>query len=420
MRELDKVIGYYSIKRELDRFLDVMHNPAKYQKLGVKVPRGIIFDGVPGIGKTLLAMSFIKESGRDFYVIRKDKPDGIFVDHIRETFQKASENVPSIVFLDDMDKFANEDEFHRDAEEYVAIQACIDDVKEKDVFVVATTNNIRALPNSLIRSGRFDKIFDMSVPRSDDARKIIAYYLKDKNLCEDIDSEELARFCRGYSCADLEKVINEAGLYVGFEGREKINQNDLIKSCLRTFYKVSDDEVDVSEDILKRHAVHEAGHAVIAEILQPGTVDFISIASLKGSSIGGLVSREHDDEKNDIYTDQEAEIMINLAGKAASEIVLAEVDMGCNRDLHRAYDLTRRLLDNVAAYDFNSWCHGRETSEQIYNHLDSVTNAEVSKYYLQVKQILIKNRSFLDSVIEALIEKKTISYKELAKLKEVS
>ncbi|WP_028236448.1 AAA family ATPase [Pseudobutyrivibrio sp. MD2005] len=418
MRELNKVIGYDSIKRELDRFLDAMHNPEKYQQLGVKVPRGILFDGVPGIGKTLLAMSFIKESGRTFYVIRKDKPDGSFVDYIREIFQKASENTPSIVFLDDMDKFANEDEYHRDAEEYVTIQACIDDVKEKDVFVVATTNNIRTLPNSLIRSGRFDRIFYMSVPRNDDARKIIAYYLQDMNLCEDIDSEELARFCRGYSCADLERVINEAGLYVAFEGREKINQNDLIKSCLRTFYKVSDDEVDVSEDILKRHAVHEAGHCVIAEILQPGTVDFISIASLNGSSIGGLVSRDHDED--DLFSNQEAEIMINLAGKAATEIVLAEVDMGCNTDLHRAYNLTRILLDNVAAYDFNSWCHGNETSEQIYDHLDSVTNAEVSKYYLQVKQILIRNRAFLDSLIEALIEKKTISYKELAKLKEAS
>jgi cell division protease FtsH len=157
MRELDRVIGYEGIKQELYRIIDIIRDPAKYKSLGVSAPKGILLSGEPGIGKTLMAKSFIKEAGLKTFTIRKDRPDGAFVDLIRETFKEAEKAAPSIVLLDDLDKFANEDDYHRDAEEYVTVQACIDDVKESDVFVLGTCNNSRKLPDSLVRSGRFDK-----------------------------------------------------------------------------------------------------------------------------------------------------------------------------------------------------------------------------------------------------------------------
>ena len=140
MRELDNVIGYEGIKTELNRIIDMIRNPAKYRELGVSAPKGILLEGEPGIGKTLMAKSFIMDSGLKSYVIRKDRPDGEFVDYMRETFNKAAEEAPSIILLDDLDKFANEDKTRLDAEEYVAVQACIDNVKELDVFVIATSN----------------------------------------------------------------------------------------------------------------------------------------------------------------------------------------------------------------------------------------------------------------------------------------
>ena len=209
MRELDRVIGYESIKTELYRFIDIIKNPEKYKKLGAKMPRGIMLDGEPGIGKTLMAKSFIAETGLKSFVIRKDMPDGEFIDYISEVFDKATEAAPSIVLLDDLDKFANEDVYHRDAEEYVTVQACIDGVKDLDVLVVATCNESHRLPESLLRSGRFDKLFYMRFPGIEDAKKIIEFYLKDKKIGGNIDSEEIARFCEGHSCADLETVINE-------------------------------------------------------------------------------------------------------------------------------------------------------------------------------------------------------------------
>ena len=164
MSAFDKVIGYESIKKELIRFCDVLKNPERYRKLGVTIPSGILLEGEPGIGKTLMVNCFIEESGCRSFTIRKGKPNGDFVNEICETFRKAKEEASAIVFLDDMDKFANEDEDHRDAEEYVAVQSCIDECKGSGVFVLATVNTRYCLPDSLIRVGRFDRVIEMLRP----------------------------------------------------------------------------------------------------------------------------------------------------------------------------------------------------------------------------------------------------------------
>ncbi len=123
MSEFDKIIGYEAIKMELRRFCDVLRNPGRYEKLGVKMPSGILLSGEPGLGKTLMAKCFITESGCRVFTLRKEKPNGDFVNEIQNTFEKARAEAPSIVFLDDMDKYANEDKQHKNAEEFVTIQA---------------------------------------------------------------------------------------------------------------------------------------------------------------------------------------------------------------------------------------------------------------------------------------------------------
>lgn len=417
MRPLDKVIGYNPVKKELYRILDVLNNSEKYAELGVHIPKGVMLEGEPGIGKSLMALSFMEECNRKSYIIRKNKPDGTFVDCIRETFEEAMNNEPSIILLDDIDKFANEDYSHCDAEEYVTVQACIDGVKKKDVFVIATANDIRQLPESLRRSGRFDKIFHMSFPKGEDAKKIIEHYLENKKCDESVDAEEISRFSGGHSCADLESVINDAGLHAVYEGRELISQDDLKGACLRKFYRISDDDDETSKEVLIKRVVHEAGHVVLAELKEPGAVNFVSASTKRAGAIGGYVSKENNDKFSLNFESEETEILILLAGKAATEIVLGETDIGANSDLHKAFDRVRRLLDNYVAYDFNSWCHGNETSQKIYDHLDSVTGAEISRYYMQAKHLLIKNRAFLDVIIDNLMEKKLLSYKDIAKIR---
>ena len=135
MNKFDKVIGYETIKRELLQVCDMLGNKGEYEKLGAKLPHGILLYGAPGLGKTLMAKCFIEESGLKTYTIRRNKGTDDFVGEITDTFKRARENTPSIVFLDDMDKYANEDERHCDAETYVAVQSGIDEVRDFDVFV---------------------------------------------------------------------------------------------------------------------------------------------------------------------------------------------------------------------------------------------------------------------------------------------
>ena len=417
MRELDKVIGYESIKNELYRIIDIFHNSEKYKALGVTLPRGVMFEGEPGIGKTLMAKSFIKESGRKKYVIRKDRSNGEFVDYIRETFEKAAEHEPSIVLLDDLDKFANEDYNHRDAEEYVAVQACIDEFKDEDIFVVATCNDIDSLPRSLIREGRFDKIFSMHFPVNEDAKKIIAFYLKDKAIADDIDIDEIARFSEGKSCATLETVVNLAGVLAGYENKKSISQEDLRRACFSTYWDICEDRI-CPEESLRRKAVHEAGHAAMIECFFPGEVSLISVSAESRRS-DALVVRKHDGYRGESFSKTEIEIMINLAGKAASELVLGEIDMGTDRDLRAAYDHMDDLLNYISAYDFKLHRNDRsETSNDVMNHLDTAKGVELSRYYFKTKQILMQNRAFLEALIEQVIEKKTVTYKEIAPIRE--
>ncbi len=237
MDNFERVVGYEDIKAELRRFADVIKNTNKYADLGVTLPSGLLLSGKPGLGKTLMAKCFIEEAGCKTFTLRKDKPNGDFVKHIRETFDEAKKEAPSIVFLDDMDKFANEDRMHRDAEEYVTIQSCIDDNKGCGIFVLATVNEKYDLPDSLLRAGRFDETIDVEPPRGEDAEELIKYFLSTKTMMGNIDMEELTRLMEGNSCAEIETIINKAGIYAVSDGRDRIDQGDIVKACMRLMFE---------------------------------------------------------------------------------------------------------------------------------------------------------------------------------------
>lgn len=213
MSKFDKIIGYETIKNELLQLCDMIHNKEIYERLGANLPQGVLLYGAPGLGKTLMAKCFIEESGIPSYTIRRNKGNDDFIGNITETFNAAKENAPSIVFLDDMDKFANEDDRHRDAEEYVAVQAGIDEIKNTNVFVFATANDIYKLPDSLIRSGRFDRRIEVFAPTADDASRIIKHYLKKRKVSDNVNMDDLAKMISYSSCAELETILNEAAIY---------------------------------------------------------------------------------------------------------------------------------------------------------------------------------------------------------------
>ena len=419
MKEFEKVIGYEDVKIELARIIDMMLNPVKYEKLGVKTPRGLLLEGAPGLGKTLMANCFIKASKRKTFTIRKDIPDGDFIVHIKSIFAMAIKQTPSIVFLDDIDKFANEDENHRNAEEFITIQSCIDNCKNLDVFVLATANETSCLPNSLLRPGRFDKSIEILAPRGIDAENIARYYLSFKKVAKDVDPKNIARLLDGRSCATLETVINEAGVYAGYENKKCIDEKDLIRAFMRVVYDSPEKISDENSKYIKNIAVHEAGHAVAGEVIEPGSINLVSVKG-HGGNIGGFTSFKNDDDyfKNKKF--MENRVISLLAGKAATEIVYGEGDVGASGDIERAFDIVERFIDH---YCFNGF----------QNHLLSTRNRPIANvaldnkyrsiqqtidnYYQQAKKIIVDNREFLEKLTDALVDKKVLVYGEIQAIK---
>ena len=418
MSEFDKIIGYEMIKNELQRFISVLKEPERYLKLGVKIPSGILLCGNPGLGKTLMAKCFIAETGCKAFTLRKEKPNGAFVDQIKETFEnakRASEGI-TIIFLDDMDKFANEDEQHRDAEEYVTIQSCIDDCKEEGVFVLATVNDRNCLPDSLLRVGRFDKIIELEAPEGRDAELIIRHFLDQKQTVGNIDAEEIYRIMESNSCAELETAINEAGIFAGYAGRDKIEQEDILKACIMILAGSIEKTDRENLADTKKIAIHEAGHAVVAEILQPGCVSLVSLCRFT-NGIEGFVRKKQSERQRFSKELLEYDVMSDLGGKAAIEMAYGIADVGCYKDIRKAYRTVERFVDDYCVLGFDTFTRNHEPSQYMLTKKDQLIAAELERYYQNAKRILLENRAFFDAIVEALMEKKTLTWREVQKIR---
>lgn len=429
MNAFDKIIGYASIKKELQQISDTLKNRDSYDKLGVKAPRGLLLHGEPGVGKSLMASAVIEESGRKVFTCRKDKPNGDFVKQIKTTFEDAVKNAPSIVYIDDMDKFANGDDRHPDAEEYVTVQSCIDEAKDKEVFVLATVNNMRCLPRSLYRAGRFDRIIKVSAPHGKDAEQIIEHYLKTKKFVDEIDSKTIARIIDGRSCAELETVINEAGLYAGYERAESITIDHFMRACLHTVFDMpfqNDDDGEDDEDyyislsdsdnIYSQIVYHEAGHAVVSEVLCPESVTLIYAAKTNGNGRGGFTNYYNDNSKTPLYWNK-SRIIGSLGGMAALEQKFGIQDVGCDRDLDQAFDGTRDLIVNTCVCGFHLHTAGYHDSQRLMSEQEQAVVTEVEKFYRKAKEILSLNREFFEKLAGTLSEKGLLSAIDIQKIK---
>lgn len=412
MKAFEKVIGYDAIKSELMQICDIMHNKERYEALGAKIPNGILLHGAPGLGKTLLVKCFIEECGIEAYTLRNNKGSDKFVEDITETFKLANKTAPSIVFLDDMDKFANDDEDHRDSKEYVAVQAGIDDVKDSGVLVIATTNDIDKLPESLIRAGRFDRTIVLRAPNKNDSAKIIEHYLKGKKISSDVDFNDLCKMISYNSCAELETLVNEAAIHAAYNKKDCIEMEDLLHSVLRLTYNSPDNFMEKDEEEVRKIALHEAGHLVISETLVPGSIGLVSIRKSGRNNTGGFTHRCEDFNKNSY------EIMTALGGKVATEMYYSETcASGCRQDLVRAM---RAIEIDVTANGSNglSLIRFGYSPDELDSKIQTVVKAELERYMFQTRDILIKNREFLEKIADALVKKETLLYSDIQRIKE--
>ena len=411
-KELFKdIIGYNDEKKTLERIIDVLNNQDKYKKLGSSIPHGLFIYGPPGLGKTTFSKELLNNvENRKTYIIRKIKSDGEFMNYMGDIFKQAKENQPSIVLLDDLDKFAEDDDTDN-CEEFVAVQSFIDDVRCDDVFVVATANDKNVLPKSLLRSGRFDIKIRIDYPEDKYILDIFKHYLKNKKVDKDVNVKNISYILENTSCADLEKVCNQAGLYAGFKNKESIGMDELLRASLELMYDTNIEGEATQEDKYSiETAYHEAGHALVGEILEPGSVSFITIAKSDSETKG--LTKYHNNENyfSDIKFMKNRVITL-LSGKASTEIVFNKCDVGTNSDLSRAYQVVERFVDCYCMLDFNSWIrnnHMSEVSETVKQNKDIDINKLITEYYNKAKEILIANKDKLDKLANELNKKKIL------------
>ena len=416
MNTFDDIIGYQPEKEEIMRLADAWKNPQKYRALGVEIPRAVLLYGEPGVGKTLFANALIEASGLPCLTCRKNSSDGAFVAAIAQTFTDAAESSPSIVFLDDMDKFA-EDNLQQDSnkEEFATVQSCMERVREQNVFVVATANDICNLPASLMREGRFGRRVLLTVPGRGDAERIIAHYLHGKNVTSDVTAGMLAVILDGCSCAVLESVVNEAGLSAGYEGQTEIGRTHLIRAVLRVLMHATKKNADPC--VRTYAAYHEAGHALTALALGRR----VGLVSIFGSGERGgvctVADSEHPSRDMADYLDK---TVIALGGKAAIEVRFGQADVGCHRDLDIVVEQLRPVMTQCCAagfaygYDHDSW-EGRQAPLRVERISDKLY-ATIEECCNRAKAVLTARRPLLDAVAEALLQNDALLEDDLSRL----
>jgi len=427
MNEFEKIVGYEPVKKELKQISDSLKNSEKYKKLGVSAPKGLLLYGEPGLGKTLMASSLIEASGCKSFVCRKDKPNGEFINHIKATFEEAMKNEPSIVFLDDLDKFANGDEKHPDAEEYVTVQSCIDEAKEKEVFVIATVNNMRNLPSSLKRAGRFDRIIGLENPKGDDALLITSYYLGKIDFQLEVDVNVIGKIMSGHSCAELESIINSAGLYACYEDSEKITMNHFMKAymkqiedvdidCMDTLCRGKNIDMNDGSSRVTQAIYHEAGHTVVSEVLSDDSVSFTCVYGDK-RNVGGITSKY---VASDIMLENLLiNAVVSLAGKATTEQKFGLIDFGSVSDMNNTVRIVDDLITSRAlcGNTFSDYAYGSNTESHKARQEIAITS-EMEKMYLKAKEIIAKNWEFVEKVANALAEKGILVAEDIQKIKQ--
>ena len=270
----------------------------------------------------------------------------------------------------------------------------------------------------------FDKIIEIEAPRGADAEKIVAHYLSGKSCVGEMDTRAIARLMHGRSCAEMETVINEAGLYAGYERAEKITMDHYMAACMRTIYGVSGEE-DRDEDrcvnlndgsrVLSQIIYHEAGHVTVSEVLCPGCV---TLSSARGGNNSGGFTTYYRDPKWEPMTWAQRQIIGSLGGMAAVEQKFGICGLGCGRDLDQAFDEVRSLVINNCVCGFHLHGSNYEDSQSQQQRQEQAVAAEIERYYRRAREILALNREFFERIAQGLAEKGLLTVTDIRRFRE--
>ena len=423
----DDVAGLEEEKQEMIEIVDFLKKPEKFAKMGARVPRGVLLNGKPGTGKTLIAKAiageanvpFISMSGSEFIEMFA----GLGASRVRKLFEKARKLAPCIVFIDEIDAIGSRRTTNSGAESEnnQTLNQLLVEMdgfgSEETIIVLAATNRPEMLDKALLRPGRFDRQITIPAPDLRGRLEILKIHSKEKKLSDEINLESIAEDTAGYTGAELANILNEAAIIATINRHEEIENSDIEEAVKKVTVGLEKRTRKYSEKDKRLTAYHEAGHAVVSRYL-PTQTDVKEISIIPRGVAGGYTMYKSDDDKYYISkTEMKEKLIALLGGRAAEELVINDISTGASNDIEVATQIARDMVTKygmsevLGPIDFQ----GKEPYEmQMFGeNIGDVIGAEVKKLidtaYKQAIELLIAHRDKLDLIAQTLIRQEKIN-----------
>ena len=431
------VAGQDEAKESLQEIIDFLHNPQKYTAIGAKLPKGALLVGSPGTGKTLLAKAVAGEANVPFFSISGSDFVEMFVgmgaSRVRDLFQQAAKVAPCIIFIDEIDAVgrARDSRYGSNSEQEQTLNQLLSEIdgfeSSKGIVCLAATNRPEILDKALLRPGRFDRRIIVDKPNLQGRLDTLKVHTRKIRLSEDVDLRKIAQATAGAVGADLANLVNEAALRAVRQGRQAVNQEDLLVS-FETVIAGTEKKNTVLTDMEKRLvAYHEVGHALIAALekhSQP--VSKITIVPHTSGALGYTMQMPEEEKFLSTAEELRTELRTLVGGRAAEQVVFGVQTTGAANDIQRATALARNMVTQYGMSDkfglmTTASVQNQYLDGQAYMDCSQETAAQVDKEVLKLldaayadsKRILTENRQLLDEISEFLLVKETITGDEL-------
>jgi cell division protease FtsH len=418
--------GYDTVKSELNQSVHMLTNLNEYEKYKVRTPKGMILEGPPGNGKTLIAKAFSGEVNASFIPVSgsqfQEKYVGVGASRIRELFDLAVKNKPCIIFIDEIDAVGRSrgtDESSGGERDSTLNQLLVamDGFKSTDgVFVIGATNRVDLLDKALIRPGRIDKTIHIGNPDLKTRKSIIDIHIDGKPCEDSVDPSNLLEITNGMSGAQIENLLNEAMLYSLRDGRDKISTNDIEVILSRILVGYQPSENTFSSDMIKRIAIHEMGHAIVGIFsLHHAKLAKVCLNLWSPTSPGYTIFENAEVDSN-IYTKEklQSRLMVLLSGRIAEQVFFgASITSGASKDIEEAYSLAEQM---IVKFGMGQRMVNAYYSDNSKMFIDKEIERLVDSAYQKAHAIIIKTRPILEECSELLIDNKILLPEDIYKI----
>lgn len=441
---LQDVAGLKEEKEDLEEIIEFLKNPGKFTRVGARIPKGVLLEGAPGTGKTLLAKAIAGEAGVPFFSISGSDFVEMFVgvgaSRVRDLFEEAKRHAPCIIFIDEIDAVARRRGTGmgggHDEREQTLNQLLVEmdgfGVNE-GIIVLAATNRVDILDPAILRPGRFDRKISVNRPDVGGREEILMVHAKNRPLAEDVDLKQVAQTTAGFTGADLENLLNEASIMAAKEERAFIIQDDIKRAFIKVGIGAEKKSRVISDKEKKITAYHEAGHAILFHVLPDvGPVYTVSIIPTGNGAAGYTMPLPEKDEMFITKGQLLQDIMVSLGGRIAEEIIFGDITTGASSDIKKATSAARDMVtrygmsENIGVINYNSdddevfigrdLAHAKNHSELISGEIDREVKAIIDDCYKKAKDIILAHMDVLHHCAELLIIKEKIGREEFEAL----